>query len=241
MPEVNFFLHHFYLFLFSQDKKNVSSVLSFFLFLKKGYFLATRKAIHRQSKSLFELIHSYQKYPMEEVDHYIERTWAALLHYPRIECNSEGQTFIREIFNFTKIPKRGNSNSLPLNQMEKNFRLKKPKKSKDTRQHELAEKLKVKREAKENQTSSSTKPHPKLDHQVLQDRVKHYQNSHEKVSHQLSQEKADSRSSQEKVRHPRHSQEKERHQNSQEKENLLPQTKKEKRRSFWDLFLENLN
>ena len=59
-----------------------SSFFSFFSFsCLKGFFAVSRDHIKKYPKYLFEALHSYQKYSMEEVDHYLERTWYSLFHF----------------------------------------------------------------------------------------------------------------------------------------------------------------
>ena len=44
-----------------------------------GYFSAPRSVIHRQPITVYEAMYRQQKYLLEEVDHYIERMWTAVL------------------------------------------------------------------------------------------------------------------------------------------------------------------
>jgi hypothetical protein len=47
-----------------------------------GHFGATKKQILKTPKKIWEKLRSLQKYPREEVDHFIERTWRPLLCKP---------------------------------------------------------------------------------------------------------------------------------------------------------------
>jgi hypothetical protein len=51
-----------------------------------GYFAAHRDAIRRQSVLVYEVMRAQQHFPNEEVDHYIERLWHAILKAPPIHC-----------------------------------------------------------------------------------------------------------------------------------------------------------
>ena len=48
-----------------------------------GQFGSTKEQIQRTPKIIWEKIHSEQKYTLEEVDHFIERTWRVLLCRPK--------------------------------------------------------------------------------------------------------------------------------------------------------------
>ena len=55
-------------------------------FCHGGYFAASRHTIHRHPISVYEAMIIQQVHMLEEVDHYIERTWDALFRMPRLEC-----------------------------------------------------------------------------------------------------------------------------------------------------------
>ena len=55
-------------------------------FCHGGYFAAPRHLIHRHPISVYEAMKIQQVHTLEEVDHYIERTWDALLKMHRMEC-----------------------------------------------------------------------------------------------------------------------------------------------------------
>ena len=53
----------------------------------KGYFSTTRLAIQKHPLYVYQTLHAQQRYAGEEIDHYIERTWKALLETPHpITC-----------------------------------------------------------------------------------------------------------------------------------------------------------
>jgi len=56
-------------------------------FCARGFFSASRESLHRHPKYLYAAFHSFQMYSMEEVDHYLERTWYSLINFPEtINC-----------------------------------------------------------------------------------------------------------------------------------------------------------
>ena len=67
-----------------------------------GYFASPRTAIHRQPIYVYEAMYIQQKYLLEDIDHFIERLWEAVLSEWRpIQCNvtsfkeSEGEGELR--------------------------------------------------------------------------------------------------------------------------------------------------
>jgi hypothetical protein len=55
-------------------------------FCHGGYFAISSKVIRRHSIAVYEAMILQQKFPREEVDHYIERLWTPLSRVPAIHC-----------------------------------------------------------------------------------------------------------------------------------------------------------
>ena len=58
-------------------------------FCRGGYFAAPLHAIHRHPIIVYEAMKIQQVHTLEEIDHFVERTWDALLRMPRMECMTD--------------------------------------------------------------------------------------------------------------------------------------------------------
>ena len=64
------------------NKKIVNSFFKKKSSCYRGFFSTTRMAIQKHPLYVYEAIHAQQQYTGEEIDHYMERTWKALLETP---------------------------------------------------------------------------------------------------------------------------------------------------------------